>query len=77
MLGYFRLWFYNNVLRRWHNWRYRREWIKRGRPGTYCPQAGRIDKRDLEYASNAVEKDVQPIKATRKRFADTLKDLTK
>ena len=77
MLGYFRLWFYNNVLRHWHNWRYRRQWIKRGRPGTYCPQAGRITKRDLEYANNTTEKDTEAIKATRKPFADTLEDLTK
>jgi hypothetical protein len=68
---------HNNVLRHWHNWCYRREWIKRGRPRTYCPQAGRITKRDLEYANDTIEKDTPAIKATRKRFADNLEVLTR
>jgi hypothetical protein len=82
MLTNIRLWLYNNLLRHWHNWRYQRGWIKRGRPGTYCPRAGRITKTAVEWANegNANHKTqnaITTIRAVRKRFADALEDLAK
>jgi len=78
------LWFYNNILRHWHNWRYHRQWIKRGRPGTYCPKAGPITKATMERANEVntnhdqkVQEDIHAIEAVRTRFTDALKDLAK
>jgi len=65
------LWWYNNILRHWHNWRIRRMWKADPNRPEICVKAGAFSPRAWEWALQQAEK-IENERAAHKDENDSL-----
>lgn len=50
-----RLWWYNNFLRHYHNWKVHRMWLADPNAPKICPRAGRITPEAIAWAKSRMK----------------------